>query len=105
MLQPDNALEGARWNVVVVVDGKPAAQLPVNGNTVFINGFLLSYPVSSDVAVSVNVNGTVPGTAGPDLDIVQAVQFEMRARQFREAFSRYRSHWAYLLPRFLRRAL
>ncbi len=72
-LQLTTQLEGARWNVVVVVDGKPAAQLPVNGNTVFINGFLLSYPVSSDVAVSVNVNGTVPATAGPDLDIVQAV--------------------------------
>jgi len=73
-LQLTTQLDGARWHVIVVVNGQPAAQLPVNGNTVFINGFLLSYPVSSDVAVSVNVNGTVPAGAGPYLNIVQAVQ-------------------------------
>jgi hypothetical protein len=67
-------LDSARWNVVVVVNGKPAAQMPVNGNTVFINGFLLSYPVSSDVAVSIQVNGSVPSTAGPGVTIVEAVQ-------------------------------
>jgi hypothetical protein len=67
-------LDSARWNVVVMVNGKPAAQIPVNGNTVFINGFLLSYPVSNDVAVSIQVNGSVPATAGPDVTIVEAVQ-------------------------------
>jgi len=73
-LQLTTQLEAARWNVEVMVNGKPAAQIPVNGNMVFINGFLLSYPVSSDVVVSVHVNGTVPGTAGPNLNVVEAVQ-------------------------------
>jgi hypothetical protein len=67
-------LDSARWNVVVMVNGKPAAQIPVNGNTVFINGFLLSYPVSSDVAVSIQINGSVPRTAGPEVTIAEAVQ-------------------------------
>lgn len=67
-------LDAARWNVVVMVNGRPAAQMPVNGNTVFVNGFLLSYPVTSDVAVSIQVNGTVPDLSGPEMTIVDAVQ-------------------------------
>jgi hypothetical protein len=73
-LELTTQLDAARWNVVVMVNGRPAAQMPVNGNTVFVNGFLLSYPVSSDVAVSVKVNGTVPDISGPDVTIVEAVQ-------------------------------
>lgn len=53
-------LERARWNVMVLVDGNQAAVIPKEGNFVFINGFLLSYPTNRDVAVSVQVNGTVP---------------------------------------------
>lgn len=53
-------LERARWNVIVLVDGNQAAVIPKEGNFVFINGFLLSYPTNRDVAVSVQVNGTVP---------------------------------------------
>jgi len=53
-------LERARWNVMVLVDGNQAAVIPKEGNFVFINGFLLSYPTNQDVAVSVQVNGTVP---------------------------------------------
>jgi hypothetical protein len=73
-LELTTQLEAARWDVVVMVNGRPAAQMSVNGNTVFVNGFLLSYPVSSDVAVSIQVNGTVPDTSGPDVTIVEAVQ-------------------------------
>ncbi|NTW92814.1 MAG: hypothetical protein HGA40_05160 [Methanoregulaceae archaeon] len=53
-------LERARWNVMVLVDGNQAAVIPKEGNFVFINGFLLSYPTNRDVVVSVQVNGTVP---------------------------------------------
>ena len=45
---------------MVLVDGNQAAVIPKEGNFVFINGFLLSYPTNRDVAVSVQVNGTVP---------------------------------------------
>jgi hypothetical protein len=53
-------LERARWDVMVLVDGNQAAVIPKESNFVFINGFLLSYPTNRDVAVSVQVNGTVP---------------------------------------------
>lgn len=53
-------LERARWNIVVLVDGEQAAVIPKESNFVFINGFLLSYPTTRDVAVSVQVDGTVP---------------------------------------------
>jgi hypothetical protein len=66
-------LERARWNVMVLVDGNQAAVIPKEGNFVFINGFLLSYPTNRDVAVSVQVNGTVPELQdGTPLRVMQA---------------------------------
>jgi len=53
-------LDFARWNVVVIVDGNQAAVIPKDGSFVFVNGYLLSYPTNQDVAVRVQVNGTVP---------------------------------------------
>lgn len=66
-------LEGARWNVVVMVDGNPAAVIPKNGRYVFINGYLLSYPTNRDVAVNLTVEGMVPDLAdGTPFRVVQA---------------------------------
>ncbi len=66
-------LERARWNVMVLVDGNQAAVIPKEGNFVFINGFLLSYPTNRDVTVSVEVNGTVPGLQdGTPFRVMQA---------------------------------
>jgi len=48
------------WDVQVMVDGRPAAVIPAQGNTAFINGFLLSYPNNNDVSVSASVKGIVP---------------------------------------------
>lgn len=48
------------WNVRVQVDGRQAAVFQKSGTTVFINGYLLSYPVTRDVGVSVGLEGAVP---------------------------------------------
>jgi hypothetical protein len=73
-LQLSTQLNEAQWNVQVMVNGVPAAKIPANGNTVFINGFLLSYPLTSDVTVSVEVNGMVPNSGGPGITLIEAVQ-------------------------------
>jgi len=59
-------LDQARWNVRVMVDGRQAAVFEKSGSTLFINGYLLSYPVTRDVEVRVTLKGTVPppGTGG-----------------------------------------
>ncbi len=49
-----------QWDVQVLANGRPAAVIPGKGNTVFINGFLLSYPNNNDVSVSASVTGIVP---------------------------------------------
>ena len=59
-LQFSTDLVAPIWDVQVMVNGVPAAVIPVKGNTAFINGFLLSYPNNNDVAVSASVNGLVP---------------------------------------------
>ncbi len=56
-------LENASWNATVMVDGTQAAVLPKDGKFVFINGYLLSYPVNRDVGVKVDIRGTVPDLA------------------------------------------
>ena len=53
-------LDNARWNVMVMVDGRQAAVFEKSGNTLFLNGYLLSYPVTRDVEVRVTLKGTVP---------------------------------------------
>ena len=59
-LQLTTDLEISQWDVQVMVNGRPAAVIPVKGSTAFINGFLLSYPNNNDVAVDVSVTGIVP---------------------------------------------
>ncbi|MDD1716264.1 MAG: hypothetical protein LUQ01_04630 [Methanolinea sp.] len=53
-------LQDPRWNVAVMVDGHQAAVIPKQGDVVFVNGFLLSYPDTRDVAVRVALEGIVP---------------------------------------------
>jgi len=53
-------LDHTVWNVRVFVDGRQAAVFQKFGTAVFINGYLLSYPVTRDVEVRVTLVGTVP---------------------------------------------
>jgi hypothetical protein len=57
-------LDHTVWNVRVFVDGRQAAVFQKFGTAaVFINGYLLSYPVTNDVEVHVSLEGVVPLSA------------------------------------------
>jgi len=72
-LQFTTGLVDPQWDVQVMVNGIPAAVIPGRGNTVFINGFLLSYPNSNDVSVSASVTGNVPAGVST-VDLIQVLQ-------------------------------
>jgi hypothetical protein len=72
-LQFTTNLNDPRWDIQVMVNGIPGAVIPAKGNTVFINGFLLSYPDNNDVSVSVSVAGTVPAGI-PAVTLLQVTQ-------------------------------
>jgi len=72
-LQLTTGLVDPQWDVQVMVNGRPAAVIPVKGNTAFINGFLLSYPTSDDVSVSASVTGIVPAGVS-SVNLLQVLQ-------------------------------
>jgi hypothetical protein len=68
-------LDRAVWSVIVLVDGRSAAVFEKSGETVFVDGYLLSYPTSRDVAVSVSVDGYAPsGNPGSPFTVLQIVE-------------------------------
>jgi hypothetical protein len=68
-------LDRAVWNVSVLVDGRPAAVFQKSGTTVFVNGYLLSYPVTRDVEVSVGLEGGVPAPgAESTFSVLRAIE-------------------------------
>jgi hypothetical protein len=75
-LQMQTALTGARWNIQVIVDGIPAAQQSASGTSAFVNGYLLSYPTTSDVSFMVAQDGTVPADAGSSVTILQVTELD-----------------------------
>ncbi|HVP97642.1 Ig-like domain-containing protein [Methanoregula sp.] len=75
-LQMQTGLPGARWNIQVLVNGAPAAQQSASGDTAFVNGYLLSYPTTNDVSLTVRVNGTVPAGTGSDVTILQVTELD-----------------------------
>jgi len=72
-LQLTTGLADPQWDVQVMVNGIPAAVIPGRSNTVFINGFLLSYPNSNDVSVSASVTGNIPAGVS-SVDLIQVLQ-------------------------------
>ena len=72
-LQLTTDLREAQWNIRVLQNGVQAAVIPAQGNVAFINGFLLSYPTSNDISVSVSVSGVVP-TGTNTVMLLQVVQ-------------------------------
>lgn len=74
-LQLTTDLVAPQWDVQVMVNGRPAAVIPVTGSTAFINGFLLSYPNNNDVAVDVSVTGIVPSGVS-SANLLQVVELD-----------------------------
>ncbi|HQK56200.1 MAG TPA: hypothetical protein PLE70_06635 [Methanolinea sp.] len=69
-LSLSTGLSDARWNVIVMVDGRQAAVIPKEGPLVYVNGFLLSYPTTRDVSVRIVVDGRVPPDASGEAVVV-----------------------------------
>jgi len=66
-LQMQTDLANARWNIQVFVDGIPAAQQSASGTAAFVNGYLISYPTTSDISLRITLDGTVP--LGADMNV------------------------------------
>lgn len=75
-LQMQTGLNDARWSIAVVVDGRTAGQQSASGTSAFINGYLLSYPATSDVSFTVTLDGTVPSSAGTNVTILQVTELD-----------------------------
>jgi len=75
-LQMQTDLLNARWNIQVQVNGGAAAQQSASGDTAFVNGYLLSYPTTNDVSLSVGVNGTVPAGSGATVTVLQVTELD-----------------------------
>ena len=75
-IQLQTGLANAQWNIQVVVDRIPAAHQTAQGSTTFINGALISYQTTRDVALVINVSGTVPASAGSSLMVMQSEEID-----------------------------
>ncbi|MFA5296500.1 MAG: hypothetical protein WC382_13420 [Methanoregulaceae archaeon] len=74
-------LRDARWQVVVMVDGRQAAVIPQEGPRVFVNGFLLSYPDTRDVEVQVRLTGNVASLpAGSSIMVLRWAELNARSQ-------------------------
>jgi hypothetical protein len=79
MLQMQTGLDDAKWNIQIIVNGIPAAQQSASGATAFINGYLLSYPTTSDVSITIAINGTVPANASGNVTILNLIELDSTA--------------------------
>ncbi|MEN6395297.1 MAG: hypothetical protein ABFC78_02305 [Methanoregula sp.] len=70
-LQMQTDLANARWNILVFVNGIPAAQQSASGTAAFVNGYLMSYPTTSDISLRIILDGTVPPGTGMNVTILR----------------------------------
>src|SRR5208337_3834788 len=75
-LQMQTDLVNARWNIQVIVNGIPAAQQSASGAVAFVNGYLLSYPTTSDLSFTVAINGAVPVSTGTNMTVLQVTELD-----------------------------
>ena len=75
-LQMQTGLSDALWDIRVIANGRPAAQQSASGTSAFVNGYLLSYPVTSDVSLAVTLNGTVPLGTASDVTVLLVTELD-----------------------------
>jgi hypothetical protein len=75
-LQMQTDLVNARWNIQVLVDGVPAAQQSASGTSAFVNGYLLSYPTTSDVSLRITIDGNVPLPPQPTVSVITVEEID-----------------------------
>jgi len=75
-LQMQTSLVDAQWNIQIIQNGRAAATQTASGTAAFINGYLLSYPTTSDLSLTITLNGTVPPDAGTNVTILQVAELD-----------------------------
>jgi hypothetical protein len=75
-LQMQTDLEDARWNIQVILNGRPAAQQSASGSAAFVNGEILSYPGTNEVSLQVTIDGVVPQTPGNQVMLLQVEEID-----------------------------
>ncbi|OPX62829.1 MULTISPECIES: hypothetical protein [unclassified Methanoregula] len=64
-------LENPRWNSTLVLEGVRTLQPENNGRTMFITGWLLSYPSSVPESLDITLTGTIPhGSSGTNQELL-----------------------------------
>lgn len=72
-------LEDPHWVIVIVLDGMQNDRSEWYNNVVFLNGYLLTYPTTRDVAIRVNLTGKAP--AGPaNITLARMVELNNEGR-------------------------
>jgi hypothetical protein len=79
MLQMQTGLENAKWNIQIIVNGIPGLQQSAFGSSAFVNGYLLSYPTTNDVSITIAVNGTVPEDSSMNVTILKVTELDNAA--------------------------
>lgn len=75
-LQMQTALVDTQWNIQVYVNGVAAAHQTGTGSAEFMNGYLLSYPTTSDVTMTVTISGSVPSASAANVTILQVNEID-----------------------------
>ena len=72
-------LEDPHWVIVIVLDGIQNDRSEWYNNVVFLNGYLLTYPTTRDVALRINLTGKAP--AGPaNITLARMVELNNEGR-------------------------
>ncbi|OPX63624.1 MULTISPECIES: hypothetical protein [unclassified Methanoregula] len=64
-------LSGARWEPVLVLDGRQTRLPQENGGTLTIGGMYLSYPGTQELKVHLTLTGTMPADVSPTKDFLR----------------------------------
>jgi hypothetical protein len=76
MLQMQTSLAHAQWNIQIFQNGVAAAQLSSSGSAAFVNGNLLSYWLGYDISFQVTIDGTVPVSPEPTVQVLQIEEID-----------------------------
>jgi len=64
-------LSGARWEPVLVLDGRQTRLPQENGGTLTIGGMYLSYPGTQELKLRLTLTGTMPADVSPSKDFLR----------------------------------
>lgn len=69
-------LSGARWEPVLVLDGRQTRLPQESGGTLTIGGMYLSYPGTQELKVQLTLTGTMPADSSPSKDFLRVQELD-----------------------------